>query len=202
VERELLLTGIGGQGIQLAAQTVARAAAAQGLEAMVFGIYSGVMRGGNSDSSVVVADGPIQSPPVVSHAWSAMVMHHKYWGPLASRLRAPAVVVVNSTLFEGDLDRDAHRVFEVPATEVAAGLGDEMAASMVMVGAYAALTGLVDVEAAVAGMAESLPPYRRQHLAANEAAIRAGAGLVEPLAAPAWAEEAAEPAAAPGGRPR
>src|ERR1700694_1312849 len=126
MEREVLLTGIGGQGVQLAAQVLARAAALEDRSAMVFGIYSGVMRGGNSDSSLVVADGPIQSPPVVSHAWSAIVMHHKYWEPIVAKLRPGAVVVVNSTLFEGDIDRGMHRVFDVPVTSKAVELDNEL----------------------------------------------------------------------------
>jgi 2-oxoglutarate ferredoxin oxidoreductase subunit gamma len=53
---------------------------------------------------------------------------------------------------------------------------------MVMAGAYAAISGLVGVEALVAGMEEAIPPYRRQHVATNAAAIRAGH---------AWGEEVA-----------
>jgi Pyruvate/2-oxoacid:ferredoxin oxidoreductase gamma subunit len=69
---------------------------------------------------------------------------------------------------------------------MAAELGNPMGAAMVMVGAYAGVTGLVGVDAAVDGMRQSLPPYRQQHAAANETAIRAGAAAVELLAAPAW----------------
>ena len=77
-ERELLLTGIGGQGVQLAAHVVAGAAALEGRNVMLFGVYAGVMRGGSSDATVVVADGPVQAPPIVSHAWSALVLHPRY----------------------------------------------------------------------------------------------------------------------------
>ena len=87
------------------------------------------------------------------------------------------MIVVNSSLFEGDVDRDAHRVFDVPVTDMAADLGNSMAASMVMVGAYAAITGLVTLDGALDGMRESIPPYRRQHVEGNERAIRAGLGL-------------------------
>jgi Pyruvate/2-oxoacid:ferredoxin oxidoreductase gamma subunit len=153
---------------------------------MMFGVYGGMMRGGNSDSTVVVADGDIQAPPLVSHASSAIAMHHKFWAPLVSKLRPGAVVVVNSTLFEDELDRDTHNVFDVPVSDIAAELGEPMAASMVMIGAYAALTGLVTLGGALAGMRESIPPYRRQHVENNESAIRAGWAAVEPLAAPAW----------------
>jgi Pyruvate/2-oxoacid:ferredoxin oxidoreductase gamma subunit len=181
-----MLTGVGGQGVQLAAQVIGRAAALQGRSAMVFGLYSGMMRGGNSDSTVVVADGAIQAPPIVSHTWSAIVMHHKFWAPMVPKLRAGAVVLLNSSLFEGDIDRDTLDVLDVPVTDMAVELGNPMGAGMVMVGAYAAVTGLVSVDAAIEGMRESLPPYRQQHAASNETAIRAGAGAVEPLAAPAW----------------
>ena len=184
-ERELLLTGIGGQGVQLAAQVLARAAVLEGREVMLFGVYGGVMRGGNSDATIVVADGPVQAPPIVSHAWSALVLHPRYWEPVRSRLVPDAVVVLNSSLFEEPVDLP--HTFDVPATQVATeDLGNPMAVSMVAAGAYLTLTGLVGLESAVAAMEESLPAYRRQHAEANAAALRAGAALVDPLAAPAW----------------
>ena len=57
MERELVLTGIGGQGVQLAAQVLATAAVLEDRRVMLFGVYGGTMRGGSSDSTVVVADG-------------------------------------------------------------------------------------------------------------------------------------------------
>jgi Pyruvate/2-oxoacid:ferredoxin oxidoreductase gamma subunit len=178
MERELLLTGMGGQGVQLAAQVVARGAALEGKHVLLFGVYGGAMRGMNTDGTVVVGDAPIQSPPLVSRAWSAIAMHDKFWAPVAPKLRPGGVVLVNESTFAAPLDENVYRVFRVPATEVAASLGNELGGSMVMVGAYAALTGLVGVDALVDGMRESIPAYRKQHIAANEAAIRAGDELV------------------------
>jgi Pyruvate/2-oxoacid:ferredoxin oxidoreductase gamma subunit len=184
-ERELLLTGIGGQGVQLAAQVIARAAVLEGRDVMLFGVYGGVMRGGNSDATIVVGDSPVQAPPIVSHAWSALALHPRYWEPLRARLVPDAVVVLNSSLFEEPVD--VARVFAVPATEVATEeLGNPMAVSMVATGAYVAVTGLVALDSAIAAMEESLPAYRRQHAEGNARALRAGAALVDPLAAPAW----------------
>jgi Pyruvate/2-oxoacid:ferredoxin oxidoreductase gamma subunit len=184
-ERELLLTGIGGQGVQLAAQVIARGAVLEGRDVMLFGLYGGVMRGGNSDATVVVADGPVQAPPIVSHAWSAVVLHPRYWEPVRDRLVPDAVVVVNSSLFDDPIGMP--NAVDVPATQVATEeLGNPMAVSMVATGAYVALTGLIDLESAISAMEESLPAYRRQHADGNAAALRAGAALVEPLGAPAW----------------
>ena len=66
---------------------------------MFFGIYGGMMRGGNTDSTVVVADGPIEAPPVVSHAWAAIAMHDEFWAPLEPKLRPGGVVLVNDSTF-------------------------------------------------------------------------------------------------------
>ena len=82
-------------------------------------------------------------------------------------------------------------VVRLPATEVAAEVGNPMGGTMVMAGAYAAITGLVQLDSLVAAMEESIPSYRRQHIESNERALRAGfdtapAGTGAPRA---WQEE-------------
>lgn len=185
MEREVLITGIGGQGVQLAAQVLARAATIEGREVMYLGIYGGMMRGGNTDSTVVIADAPITAPPVVSHTWSAIAMHDDYWPPVAEKLRAGGLVLVNEATFTADIlaGVTAHRV---PATTVAADLGNPLGGSMVMLGAYATITGIVGVDALTEAMRASIPPYRTQHIEANERALRAGAKLLAANEFPAW----------------
>jgi Pyruvate/2-oxoacid:ferredoxin oxidoreductase gamma subunit len=189
VEREVMLTGIGGQGVQLAAQVLARAAVADGRNALMFGTYLGAMRGGNTDATVVVADGPVLAPPIISHTWAAVALHHEHWADLRPKVRPDGVVVIDTSVFVGEPfsgEPAPPAVIELPATEIATALGNEMAASMVMCGALAALTDLVTVDSVVAGMQEALPPYRAQHAPLNEDAIRAGAEAVTASAHPAW----------------
>jgi Pyruvate/2-oxoacid:ferredoxin oxidoreductase gamma subunit len=174
LERELLVTGIGGQGVQLAAQVLARGATLEGRHVMFFGVYGGAMRGMNTDATVVIGDGPLQSPPLVSHSWSAIGMHDKFWAPVGRKLREDALVLVNDATFETALDEDRYRVVRVPATDMADDLGNPLGGSMVMAGAYAAHSELVGLDALLDGMRESIPPYRTQHIAANETAIRSG----------------------------
>ena len=169
MERELLVTGIGGQGVQLAAQVLARGATLQGSHVMLFGVYAGAMRGMNTDATVVIGDAPLQSPPLISHTWSAIGMHDKFWEPIARKLRPGALVLVNDTTFETPVADDA-RVYRVPTTELAA----DFSASMVMAGAYAAISELVGLDPLIGGMRESVPSYRQQHVATNEAALRTG----------------------------
>ncbi len=142
MERELLITGIGGQGVQLCAQVLARAATLEGREVMYLGLYGGMMRGGNTDSTVVVADAPILAPPVVSRAWSAIAMHDDYWPDVSAKLRPGGLVLVNDTTFTSEV-RDDVVVHRVPATTVATDLGSPLSGSMVMLGAFCTTTGIV-----------------------------------------------------------
>jgi 2-oxoglutarate ferredoxin oxidoreductase subunit gamma len=113
-------------------------------------------------------------------------MHHAFWEPVEPKLRSGGIAVVNAPVFDRRIDRGDLRVFEVPAAAIADEIGAPLAASMVLVAAYARITGLVGVEALVAGMRVAVPPYRRQHVEANESALRAGFEGAEAGAAPAW----------------
>lgn len=185
-----MVTGIGGQGVQLATQVLARAAMAEGREVMLFGSYGGMMRGGNTDTTLVVADGPIEAPPVVPSTWSAILMHHDYWQPVRARLRPGSVVLVNTSVFErrDELDPSWH-VVEVPATDIAVDVGSILTASLVMLGAYAATTSIVRLESLQAAVADALPSYRQQHVPVNVAALEAGHRSVPVGTHPAWVHD-------------
>ena len=184
-ERELAMTGIGGQGVQFAAQVLSRGAITDGLQVMMFGSYGGMMRGGNTDATLVVADGPIESPPTVANVWGAMVMHHEYWDWLRQQLRPGSVVFVNSTIFKGALD-PSYQVIELPVTDIAVDVGNIMAASMVMAGAISKATGLVSLDSLMGAVEASLPSYRIKHVGINHAALQAGYAAIDADIAPAW----------------
>lgn len=188
MEREVLLTGIGGQGIQLASTALATAAIDEGREVMVFGSYGASMRGANSDATVVVGDERIAAPPTVSTAWSALVMHHGYWPGVRDRLRSGGLVLVDTSVFRGEIGRDDLVVVGLDASTMAIELGAPQTCGMVALGAFAAASGLVGLESLIAAVPRLLPPYRAQHAAVNERALRAGHEAAPALVAPAWPE--------------
>ncbi|HEV2685254.1 MAG TPA: 2-oxoacid:acceptor oxidoreductase family protein [Actinomycetota bacterium] len=174
MERELLLTGIGGQGVQLAARVIATAAIAEGRSVQLFGSYGGMMRGGNTDATIVVSDGPVESPPTVGHAWSAIVMHDQFAPPILAKLTPNSIVVINTDVCSSTAASSRSVTVPVKANEIADGIGNRLTASMVLVGAYAASTGLVALPSLEAAIAESLPSYRQKTVDVNVAAVRAG----------------------------
>jgi 2-oxoglutarate ferredoxin oxidoreductase subunit gamma len=185
-----MMTGIGGQGIQLSSKTLALAAIGEGRQALLLGSYSGAMRGGQTDASVVVADHDLRALPILERTWSAMAMHPDWWPSTRDKVRPGGVIVANSSLVH-DVGRDDCQVFAIPAGELADQVGASLGAGFVLLAAYCAITGMVGVEALVDAMRQLVPPYRTQHLVANEAALRAGWGAAPALAAPAWDEAAA-----------
>jgi Pyruvate/2-oxoacid:ferredoxin oxidoreductase gamma subunit len=196
MERALLLTGLGGQGVQLAARTLAVAAVADGHEAMIFGEYGGMMRGGNTDATVVIGTERLVTPPTVSHAWGAVAMHHEYWPNVERRMIPGGVAVIDSTVFRGEIGAADLIVVAVEASATASELGNARGASMVALGALSAATGVVGVASLETAIEEVLPPYRKQHAQANIEAIRAGYGLVRQSVVDAWTEKPVTPQAA------
>ncbi len=172
------MSGIGGQGIQLAAATLAEAAAAEGRAAQLFGSYGGMMRGGATEATVVLADGSLDSPPTVGTAWAAILMHHEHVAGPLGRVGTGGLLFFDSAIVDPP-ERTDLALYGVQATELAQGVGGALAASMVMIGATAGASGLVGLDALLHAVRVLLPPYRARHLEVNDAALRAGYGSVE-----------------------
>ncbi|HUI27107.1 MAG TPA: 2-oxoacid:acceptor oxidoreductase family protein [Candidatus Kryptonia bacterium] len=160
MEREIILTGIGGQGIQLMAKVLAQAAAAEGQQVMLFDMYGGAMRGSASESTIVIGDQEISAPPIIPHCWSLIAMHPASLASLALKLRPNGQLFLNETLVHEN-PRPEVASTAIPATRLAEQAGNLMGAGMIMLGGFIAATQLVPLSSLVAAMRESLPPHRQ-----------------------------------------
>lgn len=183
-----MLSGVGGQGLQLIAKTLAVTATQEDRRVLVSSEYGGAMRGGHSLATVVVGDGPLKALPVVPEAASALAMHERFWEDVVPRLTPSALVVVNASQFDGD-PGPGMRVVSLRADDIAQEVATPLSAGFVLLGAYIGVTGIVDVDRASAVIGEIIPPYRRQHIEANQRALHAGAQAVDALSRPVWQTE-------------
>lgn len=173
-EREVIFTGIGGQGIQLMAKVLAEAAVAEGRHVMLFGSYQGMMRGGPSESTVVIADSEIQAPPIVPHCWALVAMHPEGLDVVVRKLRPDGLLFTNETLIKTPPPPHV-RSIAVPVTRLAEHAGNVAGASMIALGAFVAATELVSFDAVVGAMQRALPPHRRQRAEENVRLLFLGA---------------------------
>ncbi len=170
---EVLLSGIGGQGIQLAAKTLALAATREGMEVMLSASYGAEIRGGHSDATVCMAPTSLRALPIAPSASHALVMHDMSWSSVSDRLRQGGIAVVNSSLApHAHFDRGT--VVPVAADDLAASLDPPGNPSFFLLGAFAGFTGLVGHDALHEAMVSLVPRHRRTLLPANTVSLRAG----------------------------
>jgi Pyruvate/2-oxoacid:ferredoxin oxidoreductase gamma subunit len=186
MEREILMSGIGGQGVQLAAKALATAAMREGRRVLMFGTYGGAMRGGDTDATVVIGEDSLDTPPVVDAAWAGIAMHHKGWAGLKAKLRPGGLLLVDATVFLGDAAYDG-AVLRLGATGLAAEANMPQGGAMVALGAFARATGIVSLDTLIEISESVLPPYRRQFAKDNRAALALGHEAVESMLCAAWA---------------
>jgi len=186
------MTGIGGQGIQLIAKLLADAGMREGRQVMMFGLFMGTIRGGSSESTVVLADEEIVAPPIVPRVWGVLAMHPAGLPALGRKMRPGGVLVFNSTLVTAAPAWDGVRLVPVPATAIAEAMGQVMGASMVALGALVGATGIVTVDSLHAALGSVLPPHRRKLIDVNIASITRGReyAVEHGACAPAWSQEA------------
>lgn len=179
-ETAIIIAGLGGQGIQLVAKVLARAALAEGRHVMLSAEYGGEMRGGRSFASVVIGDRPLLSLPVIDRADMALVLHDKHWEESEPLLKGGGLAFVEANFLDAvrrvsgppDLPR---RFAGIGGVACAKEAGSALGGGLALLGGFCAHTGIARTDNLVIAMAQLTPSYRQQHVAPNERAIRRGA---------------------------
>ncbi|HBA86901.1 MAG TPA: 2-oxoacid:ferredoxin oxidoreductase subunit gamma [Geobacter sp.] len=175
MRNDVLIAGFGGQGVLLAGNLLSYAAIDEGKNVSYFPAYGVEKRGGSATCTVVIADGAVGSP-VVGQPSTLVVLNQASLDRFGARVRPNGICIVNSSLVDcSTLNRDDIRVVKVPMNEIATELGDLRMVNMVAMGAYVALTGVVDMTSLAAGLEQVLPERNHRFIPANLKAIEAGA---------------------------
>ena len=174
---EVVVSGFGGQGALLAGQVLAQAALAAGKEVTWLPSYGPEMRGGTAHCTVVIAGEPIGSP-VAERPRYVLALNRPSVDRFAPLVRTGGILFFNASLVPQAPDRGDIRVVRVPATQIAADLGNPLVANMVLLGALLGATRLVPLDQVIAALRERLPARHHDLLDMNEAALRRGAAAI------------------------
>jgi 2-oxoglutarate ferredoxin oxidoreductase subunit beta len=155
---EIQLGGFGGQGIISAGRIVGLAAAIyDGLEACFTQSYGPEARGGAAGSQVILASEPIHHPHLIQPT-SMIIMSQGAYSKYVPTLAPDGLLVIDDSLVELPSDqRTDIKTLGIPATRIAEEAGNTRAANTVMLGFWAAITGIVSREAMKQAVAESVP---------------------------------------------
>ena len=174
MKKELFMAGHGGQGVVLMGSLLARAAMGEGKEVTFFPTYGAEVRGGTANCSLIISTLEIASP-VVDRPDVLVVMNERSLHVHGPRLMEGGLLFLNRSLIPTEPDRDDVTVIPVTAGEIAAELGAPRVANMVMLGATAAVTGVVERSTLRKALQEALPKHHHHLLDINLQAMDRGA---------------------------
>lgn len=141
---EIRFAGFGGQGIiKSGIITAAAASLYGGKNAVQTQSYGPESRGGACKSEVVIAEEEIDFPKVVEPDVLVVMSQHAY-NEYAEDVKPNGIIIFDPDMIPHEKELKNVRVFKVPATKIAEGLGRKIVANIVMLGAFVAITNLLD----------------------------------------------------------
>jgi len=154
---EIRVAGFGGQGVIRAGLVLAAATCIYGdKNAVQTQSYGPESRGGACKSEVVISDEVIDFPKVTEPD-AVIVMSQEAYTNYAKDVKKGGILLLDSDLVPKQKEIPNVRVFKVPATKIAEELGKTIVANVVMLGAFASITNLIDAEAIKKSILSNVP---------------------------------------------
>ena len=154
MEKQIVITGFGGQGVVLAGRIVGQAAAiGDQLESTLVQSYGPESRGGECSAQVTIADAfihfpYIQTPDIL--VCLSQTGYQKYY----RQTKEDTVLIIEADLVKPTEHKD---YYAIPCTRFAEEMGLKMAANIIMVGFFAGITGVVSDKSLRETVTQSVP---------------------------------------------
>jgi len=176
--KEILIGGVGGQGVVLSGILLGTAATLfEGKKAVQTQSYSSELRGGSARAEVIISEEPVTDPQVrrpdvlIALAEEAIPRY-------VDRIRSKGLLVIDSDLVKGAKPGD-YEILHIPATSIAdKEMGNIVVANLIILGALLKKTGLLSVQAMEKAIEVSVP---KKAIALNLKAFRRGLQLANGL---------------------
>lgn len=205
MERSVIFSGFGGQGLLFAGQVLAQAAMEEDREVLWIPSYGPEMRGGTAYCTVIVSEEPVGSP-IVERPDVAVVLNPPSHAKFAGTVMPNGIVVTNATLVDARVERDDVVEIALPLSELASAAGDPRLVSVVALGVVAARTGIVLASSVHRALVDIVgrkkPAILEMDVAAFDAGLKAAGGrsIAEIIREETLEVESAEREVAPVGR--
>ncbi len=168
------ISGFGGQGVISAGYLLAQAGMMEGREVSFFPAYGAEMRGGTANCSVVVATDEV-STPIVSSPDTLIVFNEPSLAKFEPMIKPGGLLIINSSLINSKATRKDIKVLYVPCNEIAGELGNAKIMNMVALGAFAAATGAVTIDAIAKALPKVYKKLKPEVIELNIKALKRGA---------------------------
>ena len=172
---EILIGGVGGQGVVLSGILLGTAATLfEGKKAVQTQSYSSELRGGSTRAEVIISEEPI-SDPQVRRPDILIAMAEEALPKYISKIKPKGLLVIDSDLVKGAEPGD-YEILSVPATSLAdKEMGNIVVANLIILGALIKKTNLLSVDSMEKAIEVSVPKKAK---ALNLKAFRRGLELI------------------------
>ena len=173
--QEIIMGGIGGQGIMVIGNLLAQAAFMEDLNVTYIPIYGVEKRGGQADCTVVISNEEIGSP-IVGYPQSCVIMSKPSLLKYAPKVKPHGLLLLNSSMVDPkEVPRKDLDLLPVPANEIAQEMKNDRLANMVVIGAFVEKTKVVSLDTLIAALPKIFDERHHHLIPANTEAIRKGA---------------------------
>jgi 2-oxoglutarate ferredoxin oxidoreductase subunit gamma len=173
--QEIIMGGVGGQGIMVIGNLLAQAAFMEDLNVTYIPIYGVEKRGGQADCTVVISNEEIGSP-IVGYPQSCVIMSKPSLLKYAPKVKPHGLLLLNSSMVDPkEVPRNDIDLLPIPANEIAKEMKNERLANMVVIGAFVEKTKMVSLDTLIAALPKTFDESHHHLIPANTEAIRKGA---------------------------
>jgi 2-oxoglutarate ferredoxin oxidoreductase subunit gamma len=174
---EIIVSGFGGQGALFAGQLLTYTGMDEGWHVTWIPSYGPEMRGGIAHCIVILSDVEIGSP-VIREPSICLVMNPPSMDKYEPLVKPGGLLVANTTLIRTRSERTDIDVVYIPANELAAELGNEKMANVVLLGAMLGKREILPIESVKRTMDLHIPQRRKQIIEPNKRALDRGVQFV------------------------
>jgi len=164
--QDIIIAGFGGQGILSAGRLIAYAGMLENKNVSWLPSYGPEMRGGTANCHVIISDEAIGSP-ILNSATALIVMNGPSLDKFENIVTEGGLIITDSSLVERSPKRKDVEVCEIPATQMASGMGNVTYANIILLGKLLAKTGIVAKENFEAAL-EKVLPEKYHHMVPEE----------------------------------
>lgn len=171
----ILIAGFGGQGILFAGKVIAYTGLLDGHEVSWLPSYGPEMRGGTANCSICLSEQSIGSP-LVTAPNILIAMNGPSYEKYLPDVEEGGMVLADSSLVNTSHATPPNnvKVFEVPASQLAADYQFDGLANMILIGKFLAETKFSSLEQVYNGLAKCVPARKVDLLESNRKAILLG----------------------------
>lgn len=173
INDRLIVAGFGGQGVLMIGKMVALSGMERNLNVSWLPSYSSEMRGGTANCNVIVSEDEVDSP-MVSKPNFLIVMNYPSFAKFGPRVVPGGKMLVNSSLVHEESDRKDIEIYRMPFNDLAAEAQNERGMNMLVAGAYAALSGTIDMENIFDAIEHTFTDSKAKFVDGNKAMAKLG----------------------------